>query len=135
MAKSGNITVEPEQFAETMQSILYELPAKTDNAITRAAKTVSKKAVKELKATSPASKYTKHRGRYRKGWTTKTSGNKVIIHNRTDYQLTHLLEYGHDIVVNGKKVSEAKAKPHIKAVEKMVQEEMVDEVEKELDKL
>lgn len=38
-------------------------------------------------------------GDYKKGWTVKTAydgqnDRRVIIHNRTDYQLTHLLEYG-----------------------------------------
>lgn len=38
-------------------------------------------------------------GDYKKGWTVKTdydgpNDRRVIIHNRTDYQLTHLLEYG-----------------------------------------
>ena len=38
-------------------------------------------------------------GDYKKGWTVKVAydgpnDRRVVIHNRTDYQLTHLLEYG-----------------------------------------
>ena len=56
---------------------------------------VGKEAVNELKETSP-----KKRGSYAKGWKLKKDklGKKrysVKIHNKTDYQLTHLLEFGH----------------------------------------
>ena len=43
-------------------------------------------------------KYQRRRGRYRRGWVVKEMpryGTKYyIIHNKTDWQLTHLLEYG-----------------------------------------
>ena len=42
---------------------------------------------------------------------------EAVIHNKTDYQLTHLLEHGHDIIVsrNGKKmkVGHVNGKAHI----------------------
>jgi hypothetical protein len=51
---------------------------------------ISKEAVSELKATSP-----RQTGDYAKGWARKKTAHGFIVHNRTDYQLTHLLERGH----------------------------------------
>jgi Bacteriophage HK97-gp10, putative tail-component len=34
-------------------------------------------------------------GSYQSGWRIKKEKKKLIIHNKTDYQLTHLLEHGH----------------------------------------
>lgn len=74
---------------------------------------VSKEAVKKLKATSP--ELTKS---YKKGWRIKHDKmtgqvDDRIIHNATDYQLTHLLEHGHAKVGGGR----AEAIPHIRPVE------------------
>lgn len=129
------VKIGPEQLQSAIQQILHDIPQKCDNAIDRAEATVSKKAVKELKATSPKGSGPKS-GRYAKGWSTKKQNkNQVIIYNRTDGQLTHLLEKGHDIIRDGKKVGHAAAQSHIKAVEEMVKSEMVEEVEKELGNL
>ncbi|MCI0766059.1 HK97 gp10 family phage protein [Bacillus sp. TL12] len=51
---------------------------------------VSDNLVSELKQKSP-----KLTGSYRKGWRSTKQGNKIIVHNATRYQLTHLLEKGH----------------------------------------
>ena len=61
---------------------------------------IAKEGVKTLKATSPKNKRaTKNRGRYAKGWRVKKEVGKgevhCTIHNKTDWQLTHLLEKGH----------------------------------------
>lgn len=53
-------------------------------------------------------------GDYKKGWSVKEAydgpnDRRVIIHNRTDYQLTHLLEYGF-VGRDGKRVE---GQPHI----------------------
>lgn len=59
----------------------------------------TKEALKEIKQTSPKGKGTREKPYY-KGWTKqKGRENKgrytIKIHNKTNYQLTHLLEFGH----------------------------------------
>ena len=53
---------------------------------------VSKELVSDIKKDSP-----EKTGSYRKGWNVKKGkGRKpALVHNKTDYQLTHLLEHGH----------------------------------------
>ena len=127
-----SITIKPEQLQSTIQQILHDMPQKVDNVIDEAAAKVSKEAVKTLKATSPKRP---GGGRYAKGWTTKKAGNTTVVYNRTDASLTHLLENGHDVVVNGKKVGHYGGQVHIKPVEKDVIKNMTEEVEKGIDKL
>jgi hypothetical protein len=73
-----------------------------------AKKEVSSNLVKELKAKSP-----ERLGRYKKGWRIKKFKTKYVVHNKTDYQLTHLLEYGH-VLRNGKR---SKTLVHIRPAE------------------
>ena len=60
----------------------------------------------------------KHRGRYVQGWTTEESRGRKgeygkAVWNKTDWQLTHLLEYGHLIVNKKNGVGWAYPHPHI----------------------
>lgn len=94
--------------------------------------TAGKEAVKELKVTSPKRKKGKTAGKYAKSWkvkkvTKKNGVYEVIVHN-TQYQLTHLLEYGHALVIGGRNVGFVKAYPHIKQAE----ENAIQKVETEL---
>ena len=77
-----------------IKDILNEYSIDIQEAITKDAQDVAKEAVSELKNTSP-----KLTGSYRKGWRVKTDKGKgfvdCIVHNATDYQLTHLLEKPH----------------------------------------
>lgn len=88
-----------------------------------AGKVVSKNLVSRLKTTSP-----KLTGDYRKGWRIKREGNKFIIHNATDYQLTHLLEKGHALRQGGR----APAYPHIRPAEQEAITDYVGRVERAL---
>lgn len=73
----------------------------------------SEKCKNKIQSKSPEG----HRGRYKKGWTTKESKYKdeygVVVYNATDYQLTHLLENGHLIVNKKNGTGWASAHPHI----------------------
>lgn len=127
-----SITIKPEQLQSTIQQMLHDIPQKVDNVIDEAAEKVSKEAVKTLRATSPKRP---GGGRYAKGWATKKVGKQIVIHNKTDYQLTHLLENGHDIVSHGRKVGHYGGQKHIAPVEQEVIENMTKEVEKGIEKL
>lgn len=89
-------------------------------------KTVAEKAVQALKTTSPKGAT----GDYAKGWATSNIKGKQVVHNKTDYQLTHLLEYGH-AKRNGGRVA---AKPHIRPVEEKAVNDFVDGVKKVISK-
>lgn len=134
---SGNITVGMDGLQGAVQKILDDLPKEADEAIDNATDTVSKKAVEDLKATSPVKKSKGGTpGAYRDGWGVKKTKGQTIVYNKTNYQLTHLLEYGHELVIHGTATGKyTKAQPHIKKVEEMVQEEFPKEFEEELKKL
>lgn len=64
------------------------------------AEKIAQEGVKTLKATSPKNKRNSaKRGKYARGWRLKKQSSRgnvlCIIHNATDYQLTHLLEKPH----------------------------------------
>ncbi|MCM3241327.1 HK97 gp10 family phage protein [Cytobacillus oceanisediminis] len=76
------------------------------------AEEVGKEIVSELK-TDPTPKLT---GDYRKGWRVTKQGKRkvrVIVHNKDEYRLTHLLENGHALKNGGR----APAYPHIRPAE------------------
>lgn len=87
---------------------LSEYTSDVEKGLEKAKDVTSKEAVKKLKNTSP-----KETGSYRKGWRVTKEGSLRILHNKTDYQLTHLLEYGHVNRDGGRTI----AIPHIKKVE------------------
>lgn len=109
-----------------ISDILNEYSNDIQEAITEEAQSVAKEAVSELKNTSP-----KRTGDYRKGWRTKTIKGKgfvtSIVHNATDYQLTHLLEKPH-LKRNGGITT---PKVHIAPVE----EKAVKEYEKDVENI
>lgn len=72
-------------------------------------------AANMLKSSSP-----QLTGDYKKGWTYKKQNGVFVVHNKTNYQLTHLLENGHDIIRDGKKVGHSDAIPHIADAEAWV---------------
>ena len=81
---------------------------------------VAKKTAKKLKSTSP-----RKTDKYRKGWRAKKVNTASVVHNATDYQLTHLLEHGH---VN-RDGSFTAARPHIADAEQEAIEEYLKKVE------
>ena len=92
--------------------ILNEYSEDIQEGIKAETQAVAKEGVSILKSTSP-----KRTGSYRKGWRVKTTKGsdfcQSVIHNATDYQLTHLLEKPH-LKRNGGYTS---PQPHIAPVE------------------
>lgn len=86
---------------------------------------VGKEAVERVTEASPV-RY----GKYRRGWKLKKEKGKRIVHNATDWQLTHLLEKGHALVSGGR----SRQYPHIGKVEEYVKEAVVKRVEERLAK-
>lgn len=116
-----------------LQKILNDYSEDVRRAANESIDVVSKAAVKKLKSSSP-----RKTGSYAKGWTAKKehgSGDiyTVTVHNKTDYQLTHLLENGH--VIRNKKGTYGRVPgiKHIKPVEEWAQNELPNEIRKELE--
>lgn len=131
----SKIVIKPDHLAFELHQIFNSLPMMVENVVSRCAADVAKEAVKQLRATSPVNNGSPRSGQYAKGWATKVEKGKHIVHNKTDYQLTHLLENGHDIIRNGKKVGESPKKQHIKQVEEMVQDMMYEKTMEMLDNI
>ncbi len=100
---------------------LQEYSTEVEEGLEEAKVEVAKDTVKRLKQTSP-----KKTGDYRKGWARKKVGTAQVVHNRTDYQLTHLLEYGHAKRGGGR----VAGIPHISPAEEWANDEYLKRVEK-----
>lgn len=121
MAKTGSVDIQ-------MKELLDEVNKEARDAGANAIKKISKESVQKLRNTSP-----KKSGDYAKGWTTKkVSDMEVVVHNKTDYQLTHLLENGH--VIKNKKGTYGRTRPikHIAPVEEWAKTALPDEIMREL---
>lgn len=101
-----------------IKDILNDYSHDIQEAITEEAQKVAKDGANTLKSTSPVSKRNiSHKGKYAKGWRVKSTIGKgfvnCVIHNATDWQLTHLLEREHMTHNGGKYVPKRK---HIEPV-------------------
>ena len=125
MAKSSIIDI---------QDILGEYSSEIDDALYQEAQKIGKEGVQELKSTSPINKKkTSHQGNYRKGWRMEIERGfgtvEVTIHNKTDYQLTHLLEKSH-LTRNGGKTT---PKVHIAPVEEKCVREFEERITRKIE--
>lgn len=120
-----------DQLANAIAQTLKEYSNVTQEQINDLAKSVAQKGAQKLRLAT-AGEFESRSGDYRRGWRAKKVKGKWIVHNATDYQLTHLLEKGHDIKDSkGRKVGDAKPFPHIEKVE----QELIEEFEREIREL
>lgn len=116
-----------------LEKILEAYEGHVTNVMGVALDRVARESVKRLRQTSP-----KKTGSYARGWALKkiTSSElteEVVVHNRTDYQLTHLLENGHRIVNAKGQWGRVNGIKHIKPVEEWANEELPNEIKRELE--
>jgi len=93
--------------------------------VEKAQQETASELVETLKRTSP-----EKTGSYKKGWRIKKQDKKLIIHNKTDYQLTHLLEHGH-AKKNGGRVQ---AEVHIRPAEQTAITSYLEKIEKAIER-
>lgn len=109
MSKTRSVTAQ-------MEEILEEYKAEVDEGVDASAKSVAQVCARMLRESSPKRP---GRGDYAKSWGVKKLGPRnYVTRNAKHWQLTWLLENGHD-VVNGKGDTgkRAPAIKHIKPVE------------------
>lgn len=91
-----SIKVTPQGFEKAVRDLLVKYNDEAIDIIAQATKTASRNTVSDLKSQSPKG----NTGRYASGWSHKAQKGGItkyteIVYNRTDYQLTHLLEKPH----------------------------------------
>ena len=104
----------------TIQKDLAAYSDEVAEGIRKEVKEVAKETVATLKATSP-----RDTGEYARGWSSRVEFEsrediRVRIYNRTEPQLTHLLEYGH-AKTNGGRVE---GRPHIRPAEQEAEKKL-----------
>lgn len=117
-------------FSKELERVLKSIVIEVDTVTKETLKEVSKETVKELKATSPKRRITKTN--YSNTWRVKDEKDRIVIYNKENYRLTHLLENGHDIIKKGKKVGRAKAHPHIKKAETKAINSFIEKLEEKI---
>lgn len=122
----SNQRVNIDDLAKEIATGLTEYDQQLADDVKKIVDDVAKEGVAQLKATSPTLT-----GSYRKGWTKTQSYSdkrtkRNTVHNRTDYQLTHLLEYGHASRYGGR----VRAIEHIRPVEQSMTRELEARIER-----
>lgn len=129
----SNKTIKIGQLDMELQSIFSTFEHHVNTAVDTAAENVAKESVKKLKKTSQNNKRTKGK-KYKNGWKYKKTSEGMTVYNE-QYQLTHLLENGHDIIINGEVRGHAAAHEHIAPVEAWAQEEFPEEFKRQVEKV
>ena len=125
-------TVKPENLQSVLMDYLNNYKEAIDEDVIEATDTVTRQAKQELVNTSPRGKGKRDTPYYR-GWAIKlnkriTGQYQKVIWNKTNYQLTHLLEFGHTTRNGGR----TRAIPHIRPVEEKYNVEFVDLLDKKI---
>ena len=112
-----------------MSQLLDEFNRDVQKAMDESINKVANEAAQKLRSSSP-----KKTGKYARGWRSKKDGEHcAVVHNSTNYQLTHLLENGH--VIRNKSGTYGRTRPikHIKPVEEWANNELPAEIERRIE--
>lgn len=125
-------SIKPEELSKAIQDYLENYREDIQEDVEEVTDKVTKEAKDELKQTSPRGSVARN-PKYYKGWSVKISKKGAtkyhkVVWNKTNYQLTHLLEFGHATRNGGR----TRAIPHIRPVEEKYKVEFVDLVEERI---
>ena len=127
--------IKPEELQKAIMEYLEDYVEDIEEDVEDTTNTVVKEAKQELVQKSPKSGIAR-KTKYYKGWAIKngvksrTVRNKYtrVIWNKTNYQLTHLLEFGHATRNGGR----TQAQPHIRKVEEKYGTKFADLLENKI---
>lgn len=124
------MSIKPEDLGKVLKNYLDNYVENIEEDVIETTDTMTKEAKEELKRISPVGET----GRYHKGWAIKQAKKgkhkySRVIWNRTDYRLTHLLEFGH-VKRNG--TGWVEAEPHIRPTEEKYKVKFTETLEKKI---
>ena len=124
-------TIKTDELQDVIRDYLENYKEDIDNEVIETVDEITKQAKEELTQISPRRGMRKNP--YYRGWTVKLSKKRTgiyhkVIWNKTNYQLTHLLEFGHATRNGGR----TRAIPHIRPVEEKYNVEFVDKLEQKI---
>lgn len=126
--------IKPDELRKALTDYLENYVEDIEEDVKDTVTEVAKEAKQELIQTSPRSGIARDT-KYYKGWAIRNSGRTRNKHyygktvwNKTNYQLTHLLEFGHATRNGGR----TNPQPHIRPVEEKYGTKFADLLEKKI---
>ena len=127
--------LKPDELQKAIMDYLENYVEDIQEDVEESTDIITKEAKQELIQTSPRDGIAR-KTKYYKGWAIKIGARTrkknyrftKVIWNKTNYQLTHLLEFGHATRNGGR----TRAIPHIRPVEEKYNVEFVDKLEKKI---
>ena len=111
--------IKVEELAEAIMEFSGEIAEEAGENLNAELKKIAKETADSLKNDSNIPQRTKDEESYKRLFYVKKTELGYVVANKK-YQLTHLLENGHDIVRNGETVGRARAFPHWDRAQKKV---------------
>lgn len=127
--------INPKELQKSIMDYLENYVEDIQEDVIETTDTVTKEAKQELIKISPKRKTSRDK-KYSKGWAIKTGGRTrntkyrhvKVIWNKTNYQLTHLLEFGHATANGG----HTNPQPHIRPIEEKYGTKFMDLLDKKI---
>lgn len=132
---SDNFKITANELSSTVSRLLNEYGDQCVDKIRTVSKIKAQKGAKEVRKLAKS----KFKGNlYAKGWTSKTTntrfGAEAVIYNKSHYQLAHLLEHGHALVIGGRSRGRVAGREHIAPVNDSIQKDFEKTLVEELNK-
>lgn len=122
--------ITPDRLGEEIDKILSKYGEEIEDNINAIRKQVAQKGARAI-ANEARAKFG-GTGEYAKGWTVTESKKphytSAIIHNKKVPGLTHLLEFGHALIIGGRNVGKVDGREHIGPVEEELINQYINEV-------